>query len=329
MQEKYTRETINKQIPQLLNGDVLALRRYYMKSILEVVIFLASNELALRGNWDMNTNTETGLFQSLFEFSLKKDEMLRKVIKIIPKNATYTSPDIQNDLIAASVFCTRQAIVEKVNSSDYFTVFVDGTKDRNNAECLSLAARYIFEGKPNESVLGLETCNDLSAKGISNVMLNSLEVYNVNTDKMLCQCYDGAYVMSEDEGGVQKFVQDHFKRLIPYIHCFSHRLHLVLIEAIKRIIMIQIFFEQVMMIYKFFQHYKVRNVYEGKALKKLIVTRWEGHFRSTTAIHDNYKEILTSLREIAENGSIHKVNGEDIAKLQEFLDAFPSRNLFI
>lgn len=319
MQEMYTRKLTNKQIPQLLNGDVLALRQYYVQSILDVVIFLASNELAFRGNWDIDTKNEDGLFQSLFEFSLGKDEKLQKAMKLIPKNATYKSPDIQKDLISAAVFCTRQAIVEKVNSSDYFTVFLDGTKDRNNAECLSLAARYYFEGKPVESVLGLETCDDLSA-GISDVLLNSLEVYNVNTNKLLSQCYDGAPVMSGDDGGVQKIVQDHFKRIIPYIHCFSHRLHLVLITAMKRIIMIQIFFDQVMMIYSFFQHYKVRNIYEGNSLKKLIATRWEGHYRSTIAIHDNYKEIVTSLCEIRENGSIHKVNGEDIAKATGILE---------
>lgn len=282
------REAINKQIPQLLNGEVLALRRYYIQSILEVVFFLASNELAFRGNWDMDTKTEDGLFQSLFEFSLRKDEKLQKAMKLIPKNATYTSPDIQNDLIEAAVFCTQQAIVKKVNSSDYFTIFLDGTKDRSNAECLSLAARYYSEGSPCESVLGLETCDDLSAIGISNVMLSSLEAYNVDTNKMLSQCYDGAPVMSGEEGGVQKIVQEHFQRTIPYIHCFSHRLHLVLIAALTKIIMIRIFFEQVMMIYNFFQHYKVRNIYEGKSLKKLIATRWEGHYRSTTAIHDNY-----------------------------------------
>ncbi len=39
-----------------------------------------------------------GYFLSLFEFALRKDAELAKIAKTIPRNATYTSHDIQNDL---------------------------------------------------------------------------------------------------------------------------------------------------------------------------------------------------------------------------------------
>lgn len=118
MQEKILRESKKKEVSQLACGDVLSLRRYYVRSILDVIIFLALNELAMRGNWDINAKAEDGLFQSLFDYTLKKDELLQKAVKLIPKNATYTSPEIQNDLITSAVFCTRQSIVKKVNSSE-------------------------------------------------------------------------------------------------------------------------------------------------------------------------------------------------------------------
>lgn len=99
MEEKILRESKKKEVNQLVRGDVLRLRRYYVQSILDIVIFLASNELVLRGNWDMDANAEDGLFQNLFKYTLKKDELLQKAVKLIPKNAKYTSPGIQNDLI--------------------------------------------------------------------------------------------------------------------------------------------------------------------------------------------------------------------------------------
>lgn len=311
--DKIAREGQNKEITTLLSDDVLKLRRHYAQSILDIVIFLASNELAFRGHWDIDSKAEDGLFQSLFDFSLRKDETLQKAVKIIPKNATHTSPEIQNEMIASAVVCTRQAIVELVNSSDYFALYVDGTKDRNGVECVSIAARYILNGIPCESVLGIEVCNDLSAQGISNVIIKSLEAYKIDTEKLLSQCYDGAFVMSGDLGGVQTILQQKFDRNIPYIHCFSHRLHLVVIEAIKKIDLIKIFFDQSMMIYKYFKHYKVKQLYEGTALKKLIATRWEGHRQTTAAISDNYLQILKCLRDIAENGRSHGLDGDDIA----------------
>lgn len=112
---------------------------------------------------------------------------------------------------------------------------MDGTKDKNRVECISIAARYVLEGKPHESVLGMERCDDLSAIGMTDVILKSLEKYGINTDNLLSQCYDGAYVMSGHKGGVQTIIQEKLKRRIPYVHCFSHRLHLVLIDAISLI----------------------------------------------------------------------------------------------
>lgn len=119
--------------------------------------------------------------------------------------------------------------MEKVNSSEYYTLLVDGTKDTDGNECISIAARYIDEGHAHESVMGMETCSDLSASGVSKVVLNAIEKYGLNTEKLMSQCYDGAFVMSGHTGGVQKILQDHFQRLIPYVHCFSHRLHLSII----------------------------------------------------------------------------------------------------
>lgn len=76
-------------------------------------------------------------------------------------------------------------------------------------------------------MIAMESCIDLSAQGISEVIMNALEIYKVDTKKMLCQCYDGAFVMSGETGGVQTILQSKLKRRIPYVHCFSHRLHLV------------------------------------------------------------------------------------------------------
>lgn len=223
------------------------------------------------------------------------------------------SPKIQNELITIAAACTRQAIVEAVNSSEYFALYVDGTKDRNGVECVSIAARYILNGKPTEFVLGMEVCYDLSARGISKVILDFLEAAKIDTNKLLCQCFDGAFVMSGETGGVQTILQEKFNRRIPYIHCFSHRLHLVLIEVIKKVPLIKVFFDHSMMVYKFFKHYKVKKIYEGTRLKKLIETRWEGHLKSTTAIFENYGEIVKCLREISEEGQGHGFDGEDIA----------------
>lgn len=83
-----------------LSTNVLEKRRFYMKAVIDVIIFLTTNEIALRGNWNIDSRTEEGIFRNLVEFKLKDNVELQNCAKIMPKNATYLSPDIQKELIA-------------------------------------------------------------------------------------------------------------------------------------------------------------------------------------------------------------------------------------
>lgn len=81
--------------------------------------------------------------------------------------------------------------------------------------------------------------------------LKVLNEYGLDTSKILSQCYDGAAVMSGHKGGVQALLQKRLNRVIPYVHCCNHRLHLVLVKAIKEISAIKQYFDQYSMLYMF------------------------------------------------------------------------------
>lgn len=88
-----------------------------MCAIIDIVEFLAVNQLPFRGDQDWFSkinNDGCGLFLSLFEFSLRKDAKLVKITKTIPNNVTYTSHDIQNDLIQLMNDLVREHIVEEI-----------------------------------------------------------------------------------------------------------------------------------------------------------------------------------------------------------------------
>lgn len=141
--EQQKRDEENTGVAELLSNSVLQKRKFYMKTVVEVIIFIIENELALRGNWDLDNHVEDGIFRSLFEFQLKQSEELRECQSVMPKNATYLSPDIQNELISILAKMTREEIVKDVNSADveFFTLYSDGTKDRDKKECMSVATR--------------------------------------------------------------------------------------------------------------------------------------------------------------------------------------------
>lgn len=43
---------------ELADNAILEKRRYYVKSIIEVIIFLIENEVGFRGNWDEEQHKE-------------------------------------------------------------------------------------------------------------------------------------------------------------------------------------------------------------------------------------------------------------------------------
>lgn len=57
------------------------------------------------------------------------DEALREHIESGPRNATYLSPQIQNEIIAAGGRIIQDIIVNRVNSAQCFTLLADETTD--------------------------------------------------------------------------------------------------------------------------------------------------------------------------------------------------------
>lgn len=259
--EKLSRSSKNIQVSNLLNETVLQKRRYYFKKIISTILFLVKSEMPLRGNWEYEENTELGLFQSLFKYNLEADEHLRHCQESMPSNATYTSPRIQNEIIQILADLLREKIVSKINESTFCTLMADGTKDKNGREIISIAFRYLHNGKSAESVICFAKADDITARGITSLIIKQITDSNIIVDKIICQCYDGAFVMSGEHGGVQTLLQEFFNRKIPYIHCFNHRLHLVIIAVVSDLEFCRLFFDQVRLLHKFFNRFKVRREY--------------------------------------------------------------------
>lgn len=206
----------------------------------------------------------------------------------------------------------RENIVSELNDSSYLTLLADGTTDRNGIEMISIAFRYIRNGVPVETLVAIEATNDISAMGLKNTIINTIETLGINGEKIISQCYDGANVMSGSRGGVQKLVEEYYNRIIPYIHCFNHKLHLVVEAVVLHIDACRLFFGEVRLLHNFFSRFKVRREYSGTNIPRLIETRWSGHLYAVQSINKNYEEILSTLKKIKE-GNGNNFLPEDVA----------------
>ena len=216
--EQRIRISTNQSASTLVNDDQLVNNRYYVKSIAKLFNFCASMSLPLRGHnsngiitLDESSDDEpSGLFIKLLEYTLLKDEKLRSAFASIPKNAIYTSPTIQNEMIETLKETVLEKVVADIKVSDinWFTLKADITRDPTNVENVSVVIKFVKLGKAYESLIGLPLTEKFDAGAITSVRLDCINSCGIDPKKMISQCYDGAAVMSGTYGGVQKKIQE-------------------------------------------------------------------------------------------------------------------------
>ncbi len=292
------------EISTMVNSNQLARNRYYLSSVVDMIEFLVVNHLPLRGStdaFDSLTKDGSGLFLSLFEYTLRKDPELRSVMKTIPRNATYSSHEIQNDVIANMSSLVTEEIVREVADS-WYTIKVDGTRDPTGIENISIIVRFVKDNcEVTERLLSMTTTEKGDAQTLTNTIITELENNGLSTSKILSQVYDGASLMSGKNGGVQKILQDKLGRVIPYVHCFNHQLHLVVVHAISTEPAVEDFFNVCNLLYKFIKKPTVAVLYGGQQLKRLLEQRWTGHLQTVKTILNSFQDITELLAVINGN----------------------------
>ena len=187
--EKELRCHHNAEISTLVNFNQVMKNRYYFSALIEIVQFLALHQLPLRGNFDAfddKGNVSSGLFMSLLDFSIKKDSKLAEWVKTIPKNATYTSHEIQDELIAVMKEVLTDEIVREVGEA-WYTLLVDGMKDDVGVENVSIVIRFYNEEthKVLQRLLVMTTSLAADAKTLTEVVCSKLEAAGLKTTKIL------------------------------------------------------------------------------------------------------------------------------------------------
>lgn len=189
--------------------------------------------IAQRGHREDAT---VGNLKRLLRLVSDHDDIIRKRLEEGPRNAKYTSPEIQNEMLASLALKLRDEILAEMLEAEQFPILVDETKDVRKTEQLSLIGRYFHGGKIKESFLCFKDTDGLDAASLCETIIQLLGGYGFDYRKNLVgQGYDGAAVMSGALSGVAKRVQE-IAPSAEYVHCHAHRLNLVIVDACKSVI---------------------------------------------------------------------------------------------
>ena len=228
----------------------------------------------------------------MFQYTLQKDPRLSSVYSTIPRNASYTSPEFQNEVIHHLANLISESVVSELGDN-WFTLMCDGTRDVNGLENISIVLRYVdVTATIRERLLCIVDTTELDAEGLTNVIMLHLEKHNIRLDRLLAQCYDGASVMSGTKGGIQALIQERLNRKVPYIHCFNHQLHLVVQYAVSSDKTVASYFNICQQLYNFFRRPNIYAKYGGDSLKRVLDQRWEGHLSAAVTLEKSLSEIV-------------------------------------
>jgi len=205
--------------------------REVIETLARVCILCGRQDIALRGHDESSSTSNPGIYRALVDLLRLANKSFEDIFQQLPKNATYLSKDSQNDLLSASSDVISDCIVNEIKEAGMFTVIADDARDVSCTEQTSVCVRYVLGSRVIERFLQFVDVHDLDSLSLSNVIFSTFETKGIDVTKCVAQCYDGASVMSGRIHGVQARFRDMCGTPCIYVHCYAHRLNLVLVDA--------------------------------------------------------------------------------------------------
>lgn len=303
-----------------------------LKRLVDVVCFLAMQELPFRGHDERVDSSNRGNYVETLGLLSTYDSVLSNHLK----TATVfkgVSKHIQNDLINAVSNVVLNTIKEEITQAPFVALLLDETSDISNQSQLSTTLRYVVKesGKVQERFVGFtDVSADRSAEGLLKHVVKIVEEYGLQ-NKLAAQCFDGASVMSGHATGLKARVLEKYPTAF-FVHCFAHKLNLVLSQATSAINVCKTFFRTLSSLGSFFAHSTKRanhlKEFTNKKMPKNAPTRWNFSSRLVNTVNDYYEAFKLFFRNIVEDDD--KWDNDTIVLAQGFL-AFLSKpiNLFL
>jgi hypothetical protein len=197
------------------------------------------------------------------------DTILADHIATAARNATYTSPGIQNEIIEVLGDQIRLQIITKVKVARWYSVIADEVTDAANKEQLSLVLRYVDPESDyvREDLVGFFECDTgITGRDLADKITSSLVAYGLDPTNIRGQAYDGAGNMAGSVNGAAALITAQYP-LALYLHCTSHCLNLAVVNSVQ-VTSVRNMMGVVGRVYQFFDAHPKRQ----RALEEAIMT---------------------------------------------------------
>jgi len=149
-------------------SEQIANNRLQLKASIEVVRMLTFQGVAFKG-WDESVDsTNRGNFLEILNLIVSYNEQIAEVIAKAPKNASYTSPMIQKEIL--HIFSTKvKETIRKEIGNAKFCIIVDEARDESMKEQMAIVLRFVDKDDfVREHIFGLVHVSNIAAVTLQN-----------------------------------------------------------------------------------------------------------------------------------------------------------------
>ncbi|VEN39052.1 unnamed protein product [Callosobruchus maculatus] len=230
------------------------------------------------------------------------DNKLKSHFEKCRRNAIYTSPRIQNELINLCGEVIQENVISEVRKTMAYSILADETADVSGKEQLSIGVRFYDESKSKirEEFVGFVELKAQNASAIAEAIDNFLISSNLSKEDCVGFGFDGCSTMAGKEGGVQAILRKKYPRAL-YFHCSSHKLNLVVNDA-NAVPEIRNTVATVKDVITFFRESTTRRNYAPN-LSRLCETRWSEKYKSIKKFSQHFSELVKSLETLSVEGN--------------------------
>lgn len=124
-------------------AQIVSNNRHYLKAVIEVLLLCAHQEITLRGHRESSDAPNRGNFIEILNLVAAHDPIVHQRLQEGPRNAVYTSGDIQNTLLHVMGEMVREKICAEVKDAGVYSILADESKDSSKTEQMAIVVRYV------------------------------------------------------------------------------------------------------------------------------------------------------------------------------------------
>ncbi|KAH1208753.1 Zinc finger MYM-type protein 1 [Glycine max] len=305
--------------------------------------------MAFRGHDESSTSLNKGNFREMVDWVKSQNEQVRDAFDRGGKNCKMTCGDIQKELATCCAHEVTKVIMEELGDRQ-FSVLIDESRDISVKEQMAVMLRFLND-KRNvvERFIALHHVTDTSSKSLKDALYGILDKYTLSISRIRGQGYDGASNMRGEFNGLQRKILDENPYAF-YVHCYAHRLQLVVVSVTSSCSSIHDFFEYITLIVNTTgasckrrdalteaQHKDIlnklesgeisrgRGLHQSSSLTRPGDTRWGSHHTTLLCLDQMWSSVLKLFGITNEISNVLQRKDLNIVNAMELVDVVKAR----